>query len=230
MVVIQEVVSLPPGVLEWLTAIGSLLAGIGTLGLMWAARAGLNSWRLEAKSKRAMQLGEEILALSYECFEAIEYMRMDFPLASELAALEQEPTESVEEFHSRRHIAPVIGRYQKASEKISRLLAMRFRAAALFSEEHGRVLQTIPKLANDVLQVANDLDQQRRNLAKHPNLAVERPDMYQAWLSRLFTLDDALWWRPYQENNQLNLQADIAKKKIEALYKPIVSDGTYSDR
>ena len=150
---------------DWVTAAGTVMAGLATLMAGWAAIQGVDAWRSEIVGRRKAELAEEVLAQFYRARDVLIWARLpDRPL-------ETVPQSGDRDRLHQSHASP-IERLTQESALFSELQASRYRFMAYFGEEsahpfeemraiHGEVMSSAESLIRDPNELASDTDRDR---------------------------------------------------------------------
>lgn len=150
---------------EWVTALGTAMAGLATLIAGWAAIRGVDAWRTELVGRRKAELAEDVLAQFYRARDVLIWARLpDRPLDSAPQADDRDQ-------RHQSHASP-IERLTQESALFSELQASRYRFMAYFGEGsahpfeemraiHGEVVSSAESLIRDPNEHASDTERDR---------------------------------------------------------------------
>lgn len=217
---LQQQPVVPPSGIEWADWANVLAALIVAV----AAWLGLNSWKREAKALRAMKLGEDILALTYECVDVIRGMRSPWSGGHEQAGIERKEGESDADFSLRRGYEPTFSRYRAHQEKFATLQSLRYRAAALFTQEHRAAIEEIQRIADEIMRSANMGFMIGSRMNRNPLMHERNPEDYERQFQKKEQYD-AVVWGYGDEEDTIEPKLVAAKDRVEQLFRPIAADG-----
>lgn len=210
--------------------VASSILNVAAAGVVaFTAFRGLSTWKHEARAKRGMELGEQVLALSYECLDVIRYMRNPWSPASEQHEIERNEGESEESFQTRRAYAPLFLRYQNSREKFAELLALRYRAEALFTSTHREAIEQVQKLANDLHHAANQAAWIRSQLERDRIMFDRDRDQFTALVDRQHSYEEDIWGMG-KEDDRFEPRITETKALIEGLFRSIAISGEWLPR
>lgn len=217
------------GVSEFVEVASSILNVVAAGVVALTAFQGLNTWKHEARAKRGMELGVQVLALSYECIDVIRYMRNPWSPASEQHEIVRDEGESEESFQIRRAYAPLFLRYQNSREKFAELLALRYQAEALYTAAHREAIEQVQKLANDLHHAANQAAWVRSQLERDRTLFDRNKDQFTALVDKQHAYEDEVWGMG-KEDDRFEPRITETKALIEGLFRSIAIDGEWPPR
>lgn len=188
----------------WITAIGSMVTGLGAGLGGWAALRGVNAWRIEALGRRKAELAEEVLAQFYRARDALIWARLPAEGAGGDASASQSPEAAA---RGASAMAAPIERLNQASQVFSELQASRYRFMAYFGEEAARPFDELRKVHDDVVEASSRLI---RRQGKPPSTgdATDR---------------DTIGWGPYG-SDQLAERLERAVRAIELICRPLIEE------
>jgi len=135
-----------------------IIKAISIISASLVAIYGLNSWRRELRGKKRIELAEETLALFYQAFDAINYMRFPGSFGYEGKSREKEEGESDDVKKARDNAYVLIERYKPYVEIFSRIQSLRYRFMAIFGKDCGEPFERIRKLVNRLFLSARRLE------------------------------------------------------------------------
>ena len=150
---------------DWVTAVGTAMAGLATLIAAWAGIRGVDAWRSEIVGRRKAELAEDVLAQFYRARDVLTWARLpDRPLGLV-------PQGEDRDRRHRSHASP-IERLTQESALFSELQASRYRFMAYFGEDskypfeevraiHGEVMSSAESLIRDPNELASDTERDR---------------------------------------------------------------------
>ena len=150
---------------DWVTAVGTAMAGLATLVAAWAGIRGVDAWRSEIVGRRKAELAEDVLAQFYRARDVLTWARLpDRPLGLVLQGDDRDR-------RHRSHASP-IERLTQESALFSELQASRYRFMAYFGEDsqhpfeevraiHGEVMSSAEALIRDPNELASDTERDR---------------------------------------------------------------------
>lgn len=150
---------------DWVTAVGTAMAGLATLMAGWAAIRGVDAWRSEIVGRRKAELAEDVLAQFYRARDVLIWARLpDRPI-------DGAPQGGDRDRLHQSHASP-IERLTQESALFSELQASRYRFMAYFGEDsahpfeemraiHGEVMSSAESLVRDPNERASDTDRDR---------------------------------------------------------------------
>ena len=150
---------------DWVTAVGTAMAGLATLIAAWAGIRGVDAWRSEIVGRRKAELAEDVLAQFYRARDVLTWARLpDRPLGLVLQGDDRDR-------RHRSHASP-IERLTQESALFSELQASRYRFMAYFGEDsqhpfeevraiHGEVMSSAESLIRDPNELASDTERDR---------------------------------------------------------------------
>lgn len=150
---------------DWVTAVGTAMAGLATLIAAWAGIRGVDAWRSEIVGRRKAELAEDVLAQFYRARDVLTWARLpDRPLGLVLQGDDRDR-------RHRSHASP-IERLTQESALFSELQASRYRFMAYFGEDsqhpfeevraiHGEVMSSAEALIRDPNELAADTERDR---------------------------------------------------------------------
>ena len=150
---------------DWVTAVGTAMAGLATLIAAWAGIRGVDAWRSEIVGRRKAELAEDVLAQFYRARDVLTWARLpDRPLGLVLQGDDRDR-------RHRSHASP-IERLTQESALFSELQASRYRFMAYFGEDsqhpfeevraiHGEVMSSAEALIRDPNELASDTERDR---------------------------------------------------------------------
>lgn len=186
---------------EWVTAVGTAMAGLATLIAGWAAIRGVDAWRSEIVGRRKAELAEEVLAQFYRARDVLIWARLpDRPL-------ELVPQGDDRERRHQSHASP-IERLTQESALFSELQASRYRFMAYFGEDSAHPFEEMRAIHGEVMSSAESLIRDPNELA--PDTERDRWEDAIGWVD---DGDDALARR---------LAATIAA--VEYVCRPLIAD------
>lgn len=212
---------------EWAQILTGFLNLVAAGVVAFTAWRGLSTWRQEARAKRGMELGEQVLTLGYECADVIRHMRNPFSMSTEQDAIKRREAESDGAYHARRTYEPTFLRYQASKDKFAELLALRYRSAALLTEEHGKAIEDVQRLANDLIHAANQAHWIAVQLARDQSMFERNFTQYNALLDKQHKHEDTLWGLGIEADkpDEFDDRIKATIKNLERLFKRVAVDG-----
>ncbi|WP_068878244.1 MULTISPECIES: hypothetical protein [unclassified Phenylobacterium] len=190
---------------EWISAGGTLLAGLAALVAGWAALRGLGTWRAELVVRRKTELAEEVLAQFYQARDVLTWAR----------------TPAISGSRGGDHDAPSVGphrslsapieRITEESELFSQLHANRYRFIAYFGERASSAFEEIRAVHTEVVVAAGELvrDSAVSAAGAEPTRGL--------W-------EGAIGWGQ-GEDDRLSRRVDDAVRQIEQVCLPLIQEG-----
>lgn len=129
----------------------SILIGI------WVAIYGIDSWRREHRGKRQIELAEDTLALFYEAYDAISYIRNPINYESETKDIEKLDNESDAEYAARKLASVVFVRYKEFNELFNKIHSLRYRFMAQVGVKDAEPFQQLHAITKEIFVSAKML-------------------------------------------------------------------------
>lgn len=187
----------------------SILIGI------WVAIAGINNWRKEHAGKRKIELAEDSLALFYEAFDAINYLRHPFSYPSETEEIERGKYESEVSWEARKNASVVFYRYKQHQELFNKLHASRYRFMAQIGKEKARPFDDLRQIINDIVKSARHLS---RLWGREHFRTEEQWEEHQKHIEE----QETIFWADSVENDPINPRVEKAINDMEIVCKEVI--------
>lgn len=127
-----------------------------TVGVVLAIY-GINAWRREAEWKRDSEVCQEVLELSYEVRDLIDYIRTPSGQQGEGETRKPEESESENLRQIKNAVWRTIERYNKHSEKFSRLWRLNYRFLVCFVRNESNPIENLQCVINDIKNAVYNL-------------------------------------------------------------------------
>lgn len=133
---------------EIIKALPTIVASVAAIVASGVAIYGINSWRLEFKGKRDIELAEEVLELFYRAQDAIRAIRS--PLGHESEGQKVIERLKVEGNESKISIqmAVLLERFEEREEIFQKLHALRYRFIARFGKDKAKPFDDVKQSIN----------------------------------------------------------------------------------
>ena len=163
---------------------------------------GYKSWRQEHIGKKRIELAEDVLALFYETYDVINYMRDPISFSSEA-----DDSESV-----------VFKRYNEYKEAFFKLRALRYRFFILIGKSEAEPFDEIQKIARKILASARIL-KKLRSINTFPTENHEEENL------KNIKKHEAIIWEDFSEPDPdpINSRLEKAIDEIESTCKSIIT-------
>jgi hypothetical protein len=192
----------------WVSAIGTLVTGVGAGLGGWAALRGVNAWRTEALGRRKAELAEEVLAQFYRARDALIWARLP---AEGAGAPASSPGSAEAAAGGASAMGAPIERLNQASQVFSELQASRYRFMAYFGEDAAQPFEDLRKVHNDVVDASARLIRARGKVASANGAADQ-----EAWRS-------TIGWGAHDQD-RLADRLDRAVRAIERICRPLIEE------
>jgi len=191
---------------DWIDQIRDVSVLIG----IWVAIYGLDSWRREHTGKRRMELAEEALALFYEAYDAISYIRHPMSNSTETDDIEKADGETEQQWQSRKNASVVFRRYNAHQELFGRIRAMRYRFMAQFGKEAGEPFNELQRIISKIIVSARML---ARLWPRGHSLTEEQ------WQKQTASVEkyEAIFWEGEADSDPIIPRLDSVISEIEKL-------------
>jgi hypothetical protein len=217
---------------ELLSIAGPIVTALTAIGGIWSLRnIAARRQRFDEKlardkfeydkhlsdRKRKQEIAEEILAGVYELRAIVKGARFPASFSGESEGRPREPGEAEETARMRDSYYVPIARLDRSEERIVAILSKRFRAAALLGEEAAIQIDAFRVVMNEVRFAARMLNE---NVGPYSErLPNEIAKKYRNTI-----------WNMSADPDPIDLRLDGAVAKIEAVCRPILSEGVSSTK
>jgi hypothetical protein len=192
----------------WVSALGSVVTGLGAGLGGWAALRGVNAWRIEALGRRKAELAEEVLAQFYSARDALIWAR----LPAEGAGTDVSAHDGVQAAApDAAAMGAPIERLNQASQVFSELQASRYRFMAYFGEDAARPFDDLRKVHDEVLEASARLIRARGAAGSASDAADQ-----DTWRT-------TIGWGPH-EQDRLAERLERAVRAIERICRPLIEE------
>jgi hypothetical protein len=172
---------------------------------------GISEWRRESVGRRKVELCEEVLTGAHEFRDIMNWVRTVRRFAGEGETRQRPPeTETVEIAHQRDMYFVPIERLNKDSEKISKLISLKYRFMAYFGRDAGRPLETFNEISSKVHSAAQSLI----------NHASDSPGPEAS--GRLLKKWQSMIWIEQADPDPIQIAIDEAISELEATCGPVL--------
>ena len=196
---------------SFVKSIPAIVTAIAAMGGVLAARAGLNTWRIETIGKRRAELAEDILAGFYQAQDIIDHARSPMGYATE--GLTRQRADGETENESR-----ILDSYFRTTERLTRdsefwgqLHSKRYRFLALFGREHNETYNGIFRIKNEIIMAVRMLITMHRE-RRAPNVTALQP-----------TWEMTIGWG-LPEEDTLKRRIDALIEAMEAICRPAIQE------
>lgn len=207
---------------DW-SALGSLLSGIGAVGLAILAWQGLHAWREQKVASRQMDLAGELLTSIYEVERIVMSMMVPMVFANELARIPRLEGETDDQFRLRSSYAGPRLRYSESIDKFAHLQMLSFKSKALIDGETFEICKEILNIPHEVFaiydkalrlntQVERQMAADERKKETSPYTARLQADLYEA--------QDQLY--AYNAGSRISQQLGAVVSRAEAKLRPLL--------
>lgn len=186
---------------EWVSAAGTVMAGLATLVAGWAAIRGVESWRAEIVGRRKAELAEEVLTQFYHARDVLIWARLP------ARPLDVAGQDDDRDRRHQSHASP-IERLTQESALFSELQASRYRFMAYFGEGSAHPFERMRAIHGEVMSAAQSLIRDPDQLA-----CDDARDRWEDAIGWVAETDDALAHR---------LAETIAE--VEYICRPLIAD------
>lgn len=171
---------------------------------------GITSWRREARWKREYELGEEVLAVFYECKEKIEIIRSPFSYVNEGKTRKRSEEESPDESKILDNAYVAIERYEKEKESFIKLYTLKFRFMAVFGKGAGESFDEVRIITNRILYASKRLGSKYWQEQGRKSFSSTEFDLH---LKEMHKYEEIFW--SGGKNDEIEKQLEICISKIE---------------
>ena len=198
------------GFKDWVEAIVSIIKGLSIIIASIVAVRGLNSWRFELKGKKEIELAEQVLALFYECRDAIKMIRNPFSFSGEGQTRKRSENEIENETKLLDQAYVVFERYEKVKSSFTTLRSLKYRFIIVFGKDSEEPFIKLFQTMNEILVSSNILAGIYLSRLKNGSLDPASLEIMK---------DNEKIFYEMSKDDEINMKVDSAIESIENICK-----------